>query len=109
MAACLAAIIGYESQDAERSTLPATAAQTRSKRAPREVASRSPVHEFLAYFIALESDAARSGPYEGTDSIIQMCDVGELVFDTGMPGINLLRFDGPPDGLVNIRISLNET
>jgi hypothetical protein len=63
----------------------------------------------LAYFTALESDAARSDPHEGTDSIIQQCDVGELVFDTGMPGINPLRFDGPPDGLVNIRISLNKT
>ena len=63
----------------------------------------------LVYFTALESDAARSDPYEGTDSIIQQCDVGELVFDTQMPGINPLRFDGPPDGLVNVRISLNKT
>lgn len=63
----------------------------------------------LAYFTKLENDAARSDPYEGTDSIIQQCDVGELFFDTQMPGINPLRFDGPPDGLVNIRISLNKT
>src|SRR5580658_5388683 len=63
----------------------------------------------LAYFAKLENDPARSDPYEGTDSIIQQCDVGELVFDTQMHGISPLRFDGPPDGLVNIRISLNKT
>jgi len=63
----------------------------------------------LAYFTALESDAARSDPYEGTDTIMQPCDIGEFVFDPRMPGIQPLRFNGPPDGLLELRISLNRT
>jgi len=45
----------------------------------------------LAYFTSLESDAARGDPYEGTDSIVQPCDIGELVIDPHIPGLNPFR------------------
>ncbi len=64
----------------------------------------------LAYFTELEADAARADPYEGTDSIIQPCDIGEFVFDPHVPGIPPLRYDRAPDGLVGpVRIALNRT
>ena len=64
----------------------------------------------LAYFAKLESDAARSDPYEGTDSILQPCDIGEFFFDPHIPGIERFHVNGAPDGLVGpVRISLDRT
>jgi hypothetical protein len=64
----------------------------------------------LAYFTALEADAARGDPYEGTDSIIQPFDIGEFVFDPRIPGIPPFRSDRAPDGLVGpVRIASNRT
>jgi hypothetical protein len=63
----------------------------------------------LAYFKALEEDAARGDPYEGTDSILQACDIGEFLFDPHLPDMEPLHVHGAPDGLVNVRIALDRT
>lgn len=64
----------------------------------------------LAYFNALDADAARSDPYEGTDTILQPSDIGELIIDPHVPGIKPLHIHGAPDGLVGpVRIALNRT
>jgi hypothetical protein len=64
----------------------------------------------LAYFTALEDDAARGDPYEGTDSILQPCDIGEFLFDPHVPGIDRFHVYGAPDGLVGpVRIALDRT
>ncbi len=64
----------------------------------------------LAYFTALEADVARGDPYEGTDSILQPCDIGEFHFDPHVPGIDPLHVHGAPDGLVGpVRFALHRT
>jgi hypothetical protein len=64
----------------------------------------------LAYFSALEADVARADPYEGTDSIIQPCDIAEFIFDPHVPGLEPFHTCCAPDGLVGpVRIALNRT
>ena len=64
----------------------------------------------LAYFTKLESDAARGDPYEGTDAILQPCDIGEFLFDPHLPGMEPFHVNGAPDGLVGpVRFTLHRT
>jgi hypothetical protein len=62
----------------------------------------------LAFFTSLEADPARGDPFEGTDSIIQPCDIGEFIIDPQIPNfekINVTASDlaGP------VRIALHRT
>jgi hypothetical protein len=64
----------------------------------------------LAYFTALEDDAARGDRYEGTSYILQPCDIGEFLFDPHLPDMDPFHVHGAPDGLVGpVRIALNRT
>jgi hypothetical protein len=62
----------------------------------------------LAFFTSLEADPARGDPFEGTDSIIQPCDIGQFTIDPQIPTfekINITASDlaGP------VRIALHQT
>jgi hypothetical protein len=62
----------------------------------------------LAFFTSLEADPARSDPYEGTDSIIQPCDIGEFVIDSQISGFEKIRV-APSDLAGPVRIALQRT
>jgi len=62
----------------------------------------------LAYFNKLEADAARSDPYEGTDSILQPQHVGHFIIEPRVPGLIPHRID-PKDLAGPIRIARNRT
>jgi hypothetical protein len=62
----------------------------------------------LAFFKSVESDSARGDPYEGTDSITQPSDIGQIVIDPHIPGWEKLHV--PPSDLTGpVRIALNRT
>jgi hypothetical protein len=62
----------------------------------------------LAFFRALEADPARGDPYEGTDNIIQPCDIGEFVIDPHIP--TLEKFSVSASDLAGpVRIAKNRT
>lgn len=63
----------------------------------------------LAFFRALEeADPARGDAYEGTDSIIQPCDIGEFTFDPNIPGQERICV-APSDLAGPVRIALWQT
>jgi hypothetical protein len=45
----------------------------------------------LAFFTSLEADSARHDPHEGTDSIIQPCDIGKFIIEPHTPGFENIR------------------
>jgi hypothetical protein len=62
----------------------------------------------LSFFTALEDDPARGDPYEGTDSILQPCDIGEFTIEPNLPGME--KFTVPLSDLAGpVRIALNRT
>jgi hypothetical protein len=64
----------------------------------------------LAFFAALDADAARGDPFEGSDSIIQPCEIGDIIIDPQLPGIEPLHVHGAPDGLIGpMRFTLSRT
>lgn len=58
----------------------------------------------LAYFKSLEGDSARYDSHEGTDSIIQPCDIGEFIIDPHAPGFERIRV-APSDLAGAVRIA----
>jgi hypothetical protein len=62
----------------------------------------------LAYFTSLEADPARGDPYEGTDSVIQPCDIGEFIIDPQIPGFEKICV-APTDLAGPVRIALQRT
>lgn len=62
----------------------------------------------LAFFTSLEADPARGDPYEGTDSIIQPCDIGEFIIDPQIPTFEKIRVV-PSDLAGPVRIALQRT
>jgi hypothetical protein len=63
----------------------------------------------LAFFRALEEeDPARGDSYEGTDSIIQPCDIREFTIDPKTPGWEKIRI-APSDLAGPVRIALRQT
>jgi len=62
----------------------------------------------LSFFAALEDDPARGDPYEGTDTILQPCDIGEFTIEPNIPGME--KFTVPSSDLAGpVRIALNRT
>jgi hypothetical protein len=51
----------------------------------------------LAYFRGKEADEARGDRHEGTDSIIQPCDVSEFIIDPQIPGFQQKMVVAPSD------------
>jgi hypothetical protein len=62
----------------------------------------------LAFFTSLEADPARGDPYEGTDSIIQPCDIGEFIIDPQIPRLEKIRV-APSDLVGPVRIARQQT
>jgi hypothetical protein len=62
----------------------------------------------LSYFAALETDPARGDAYEGSDSIIQPCDIGEFTIDSHIEGLPPFHAE-PSDFAGPIRIGLHRT
>jgi hypothetical protein len=62
----------------------------------------------LAFFTSLDADPARGDPYEGTDSIIQPCDIGEFIIDPRIPGFEKISV-APSDLEGPVRIALQRT
>jgi hypothetical protein len=62
----------------------------------------------LSFFRALENDPARGDLYEGTDSILQPCDIGEFTIEPNIPGME--KFTVPPSDLAGpVTIAFSRT
>jgi hypothetical protein len=62
----------------------------------------------LVFFTSLEADSAQGDPYEGTDSIIQPCHIGEFIIDPRIPGLDKIHVV-PSDLAGPVRIALQRT
>jgi hypothetical protein len=62
----------------------------------------------LDYFRTLESDPARADTYEGTGRMVQPADIGELIFDSGLPQLGKHIAD-PRELCGPVRVSLSKT